>query len=276
MKYLSYISIAILLWSCEQTVYNNPGYTLVFEDNFQGESIDETKWNFEIGTGCQYGPNLNGWGNFEDQYYKKENASIVDNDFLQIESKEEYVLYSDACGANQSKNYTSARLNTRNKFDFTYGKVEASIKLDNAVGIWHAFWMLPSFPQEIWPFSGEIDILEFANQNNKIFYAGTLHHTGPLIGSDIPFTNLNYFNDFHTYSVEWDLSTIKWYVDDALIQTVVRTSNSVLDDNWPFDKEFHIILNTAVGGTLGGTPNLNGELHHMQVDYVRVYQKINN
>jgi beta-glucanase (GH16 family) len=72
------------------------------------------------------------------------------------------------------------------------------------------------------------------------------------------------------------LSTIKWYVDDALIQTVVRTSNSVLDDNWPFDKEFHIILNTAVGGTLGGTPNLNGELHHMQVDYVRVYQKINN
>ena len=118
MKYLSYISLAILLWSCEQTVYDNPEYTLVFEDNFRSESIDESKWNFEIGTGCQYGPNLNGWGNFEDQYYKKENASIVDNDFLQIEAKEENVLYSDACGFNRIKNYTSARLNTKNKFDF--------------------------------------------------------------------------------------------------------------------------------------------------------------
>lgn len=276
MKYLSYISLAILLWSCEQTVYDNPEYTLVFEDNFRSESIDESKWNFEIGTGCQYGPNLNGWGNFEDQYYKKENASIVDNDFLQIEAKEENVLYSDVCGFNQTKNYTSARLNTKNKFDFTYGKVEASIKFDKAIGLWHAFWMLPSFPQEIWPYSGEIDILEFANREGEYFYAGTMHHTGPLIGTDFPYQNENYFNSFHVYSIEWDLSTIKWYVDDVLIQNVVRTSSSVLDDNWPFDKEFHLILNTAVGGTLGGPPNLADQSHFMLVDYVRVYQKISN
>ena len=76
MKYLSYISLAILL-SCEQTVYDNPEYTLVFEDNFRSESIDESKWNFEIGTGCQYGPNLNGWGNFEDQYYKRKMPQLL-------------------------------------------------------------------------------------------------------------------------------------------------------------------------------------------------------
>ena len=276
MKYISYIYLAILLWSCEQTVYDNPEYTLVFEDNFRSESIDEFKWNFEIGTGCQYGPNLNGWGNFEDQYYKKENASIVDNDFLQIEAKEENVLYSDACGFNQTKNYTSARINTKNKFDFTYGKVEASIKFDKSIGLWHAFWMLPSFPQEIWPYSGEIDIFEFANKKGNYFYGSTLHHTGPLIGTNIPYSNDSYFNSFHKYTIEWNLSTIEWYVDDVLIQTVVRTSSSVLDDNWPFDKEFHLILNTAVGGTLGGPPNLANQSHFMLVDYVRVYQKISN
>ena len=86
----------------------------------------------------------------------------------------------------------------------------------------------------------------------------------------------NYFNSFHVYSIEWDLSTIKWYVDDVLIQNVVRTSSTVLDDNWPFDKEFHLILNTAVGGTLGGPPNLADQSHFMLVDYVRVYQKISN
>ena len=143
-------------------------------------------------------------------------------------------------------------------------------------GLWHAFWMLPSFPQEIWPYSGEIDILEFANREGEYFYAGTMHHTGPLIGTDFPYQNENYFNFFHVYSIEWDLSTIKWYVDDVLIQNVVRTSSSVLDDNWPFDKEFHLILNTAVGGTLGGPPNLADQSHFMLVDYVRVYQKISN
>ena len=86
----------------------------------------------------------------------------------------------------------------------------------------------------------------------------------------------SYFNSFHKYTIEWNLSTIEWYVDDVLIQTVVRTSSSVLDDNWPFDKEFHLILNTAVGGTLGGPPNLANQSQFMLVDYVRVYQKISN
>ena len=278
MKHLSYILLLLLLWSCEQTVYDNPGYALVFEDNFRSESIDESKWNFEIGTGCQYGVNLNGWGNEEEQYYTKENATIVDNDFLQIESKSDTTFYSDNCGANQFRYFTSSRLNSKNKFDFTYGKVEASIKIDNAVGIWHAFWMLPTFPQVSWPMSGEIDIFEFANNGiGDPLYSGTLHHSGPYIDENIPYgDNFNYFNDFHTYTLEWDLSSVKWYVDDVLIQNISRSSNALLDANWPFDKEFHLILNTAVGGTLGGTPNLNGESHFMTVDYVRVYQKISN
>lgn len=276
MKYLIYIFILLAFLSCEQTEYKNPGYTLVFEDNFQADDIDESKWNFEIGTGCQYGVNLDGWGNFEDQYYRQENATIIENDFLQIEAKRDTVFYSD-CGPSQVKYYSSARLNTKNKFDFTYGKVEASIKIGTTAGVWHAFWMLPTYPQSNWPMSGEIDIFELSN-NENILYSTTLHHTtvGTYIQEQIDFPDQSYFEDFHLYTIEWDISTIKWYVDDVLVQSIYRSSNSILDANWPFDTEFHLILNTAVGGTLGGTPDFNGESQYMHVDYVRVYQKIGN
>jgi len=276
MKHLIYLIFPFVLWSCEQTVYNNPDYQLVFVDEFQSENIDESVWNFEIGTGCQYGVNLDGWGNFEKQYYKPENASIVDNDFLQIESKEELVTFTHCDGSVQTRNYSSARINTKTNFDFTYGKVEASIKMDIKNGAWHAFWMLPSYPQSNWPTSGEIDIVELASNQNTILYSGTMHFAGPnQLGGNISYGNdITFFDDFHLYTLELDLSSVKWYIDDELFYSVNRSAYSALDANWPFNTEFHLILNTAVGGNFGGTPEFNGQSQFMLVDYVKVYQKL--
>ena len=277
MRYLIYIIFPLIFWSCEQTGYDNPDYQLVFSDEFRGESIDKSVWNFEIGTGCQYGVNLDGWGNFENQYYLSENASIVNNEYLQIEAKEDTVYFTHCNGSFQTREYTSARLNTKNKFDFIYGKIEASIKTDLRQGIWHAFWMLPSFPTVSWPYSGELDILELSYRDQNVFYAGTLHHSGAPIGASYDYSNnTSYFDDFHLYTLEWDRASIKWYVDDVLVNTITRSSNATLDNNWPFDKEFHLILNSAVGGTLGGTPDFSGQPQYMIVDYIKVYQKIMN
>lgn len=275
MKYLIYIIIPFVFFSCEQTEYNNPDYRLVFEDNFNEETINENKWNFEIGTGCQYGVNLDGWGNFENQYYTKQNASIQDT-VLQIEAKQELYSFTHCNGQIQTREYTSARLNTKNKFDFTYGKIEASIKMNLKNGAWHAFWMLPSYPQSSWPYSGEIDIVELSSKENDVLFAGTIHHSGPLIGNSISYPNDNYFDDFHLYTFEWDRSNLRWYIDDVLFHSVTKSSTAMLDANWPFNSEFHIILNTAVGGTLGGTPQFDGQSQYMWVDYVKVYQKIND
>ena len=275
MRYLIYIIIPVVFWSCEQTEYSNPDYQLVFKDDFNGSTIDESKWNFEIGTGCQYGENLEGWGNFEQQYYTKENATIQDT-VLQIEAKQQLFSFTHCNGQIQTREYTSARLNTKNKFDFKYGKVEASIKMDIKNGAWHAFWMLPSFPQTSWPYSGEIDIVELSTNDGDVFFEGTIHHTGSLIGNPISYDDNTFFDDFHLYTLEWDMSTIKWYIDGILFHSVTKSSNAVLEANWPFSSEFHLILNTAVGGSLGGTPQFAGQSQHMWVDYVKVYQKSSN
>jgi beta-glucanase (GH16 family) len=135
--------------------------------------------------------------------------------------------------------------------------------------------MLPSFPTVSWPYSGELDILELSYRDQNVFYAGTLHHSGAPIGASYDYSNnTSYFDDFHLYTLEWDRASIKWYVDDVLVNTITRSSNATLDNNWPFDKEFHLILNSAVGGTLGGTPDFGGQPQYMMVDYVKVYQKI--
>ncbi|MGC6469649.1 MAG: glycoside hydrolase family 16 protein [Flavobacteriales bacterium] len=274
MRYIIYLLVPVFFWSCEQTEFVNTGYRLVFEDNFNGETIDESVWNFETGTGCQYGVYLDGWGNSELQYYKKENATIQDT-VLQIEAKEELVTFTHCNGQIQTRNYSSTRMNSKNKFDFIYGKIEASIKMDIKNGAWHAFWMLPSYPQQTWPDSGELDIVELSSRDGSIFFAGTMHHSGPQLGNEIDYNNdLGFFDDFHLYTLEWDRSSVRWYIDNELFHTVTKSSLSSLEENWPFSSEFHLILNTAVGGNLGGTPEFEGQSQYMLVDYVKVYQKI--
>ncbi|MDA8956571.1 glycoside hydrolase family 16 protein [Flavobacteriales bacterium] len=270
MKNLLIVLVSVVLFSCEQTQYNDLEYQLVWSDEFDQGEIDERKWNFEIGNGCQY--NLYGWGNNELEYYTAQNASISESDYLLIEAKKEQYQYEDCDGTVAIAEYTSARLNTKNKFDFSFGKVEASIKMDVHNGIWHAFWMLPSFPQTYWPLSGEIDIMEQFRQSNQNKLITTVHFGYGMIGAEYDSLTPTYFDEFHTYGVEWDRVSIKWFIDDSLVHTVYKTENQDLETTWPFNDPFHLILNTAVGGNLGGTPSFDST-KTMLVDYVRVYQK---
>lgn len=252
-----------ILISCKQSAPPQKYKVLVWSDEFDGTELDETKWEVQLGTGGSYGLYL--WGNNEQQFYRRENIT-VNNGVLRIRSQRENF---------QNMEYTSGRMRSLNKGDFKYGRIEARIKMDNAPGLWHAFWMLPSNPDVGWPISGEIDIMEFvgntptqvlnyihfADINNIHRFRGTFHNL------------LTPHSNFHIYAVEWDENKIRWFVDDVMTFSVTR-EDADLVDVWPFDRQFHLLLNTAVGGNLGG--NINAQAmttaRFMEVDYVRVYQ----
>lgn len=236
--------------------------TLIWADEFNGTSLDQTKWSYQIGDGCQEG--ICGWGNSELQYYKQENVT-VNNGQLHITAKKERV---------QSKAYTSGRIRTINKGDWTYGRFEARIKLPAGNGLWPAFWMLPT--DQVyggWPQSGEIDIMEFV--------ASTPDHTLANMHYGDPYPNNKYqganfylnsgtFPDaFHDFALEWEPGILRWFVDDILFLT--KTAQDVAPYNWPFDQRFHFLLNVAVGGNLGGPVDNSIFPKTMDVDYVRVY-----
>jgi beta-glucanase (GH16 family) len=236
---------------------------LVWEDNFSGNSLDMAKWTPQIGDGC---PSLCGWGNNELQYYREENA-VVSGGTLKIIAKEETF---------GGRDYTSARLRTINKGDFAYGRFEASIKMPFGQGIWPAFWMLSTDePYGFWPQSGEIDIVELLGQETDLVHA-TIHYGPPWPNNQSTTAqyrlNSGDFNDgFHEYAIEWDEEEIRWYLDDILYST--KTVSDVSPSNWPFDHEFHMLLNMAVGGNYPGDPDASTTFPQtMEVDYVRVYE----
>lgn len=230
--------------------------TLVWSDEFNGTTLDGTKWTAENGGG--------GWGNGELQYYKAANAT-VSSGTLKITAKKERV---------QANNYTSARLKTYLKGDWTYGRFEARIKLPKGAGLWPAFWMMPTDSYYgTWPRSGEIDISELIGSKPTNSF-GTLHYGTSSTDhqyktSNFYLNNGTFADAFHTFAIEWQAGIIKWYVDDNLYQTL--TPADISPYTWPFDKRFYIILNLAVGGTLGGTVNNTIFPVAMEVDYVRVY-----
>nr|MBA3705802.1 family 16 glycosylhydrolase [Bacteroidota bacterium] len=237
-------------------------------DEFQGTTLDLKKWAFQTGDGC---PSLCGWGNSELQYYTNSNNNIkIQNGNLIIEARQE----------NQgSSKFTSGKIFTLGKFSQTYGRFEASIRLPKGRGLWPAFWMLPD--NNDWPKTGEIDIMENRGDRPTITN-GTLHY-----GSAWP-NNQNdsqeqdaqqdLSNDFHLYAVEWSPSAIRWYFDDVLFKTETKNPNSLsptsTDNLWPWNKNFHILLNLAVGGWFTGTTNATDvqlTKPTFEIDYVRVY-----
>jgi beta-glucanase (GH16 family) len=236
------------------TQEEQPDFTrLVFSDDFDtpGEP-DASKWNFEIG-------NNNGWGNNEKQYYRRENA-VVEGGNLKITAKKETF---------QGFQYTSARLNSHNHEDFTYGKVEFRAKLPAGGGTWPALWMLGSNYETVdWPACGEIDIMEHIG-NRPNFVSGTLHYPGRSggnadTGSTTAFTDVT--TAFHVYSVVWTEDVINFYVDDTLYKSVVNTPEM------PFHWDFFLIMNVAMGGNLGGDIDPAFTQATLEVDYVKVYQ----
>ena len=246
--------------SCDEEVIN---YTLVWDDDFDNSEIDLNKWNFEIGTGDW------GWGNNEAQYYTNdpENAYIEDGNLIIEAVHENY----------GGMNYTSARLTTKNKGDWMYGKLEIRAKLPTGIGTWPAIWMLPTdWVYGGWPESGEIDIMEHVGYNPNWIH-GTIHTDaynhmdGTQLGGQIHINDAS--SNFHFYSIEWSDESIKWYVDDIQFYDFY---NDQQDDftTWPFNQDFHLILNLAIGGTWGGQQGIDDSAFSAQfkIDYVKVYE----
>lgn len=223
---------------------------LVWTDEFDTDGVpDPAKWIYDLGAG--------GWGNNELQTYTNDAENVsISNGTLKITAK-----------ANGS-GYTSARLKSQDLQEFTYGRVEVRAKLPAQAGTWPAIWMLgANFDDEGWPVSGEIDILEQTG-GDKTKSSGALHLPGNSGGNAVTneIANPTSTTEFHNYTVEWTASVIKLLVDDEVFLTYVNTPES------PFNKDFFMILNVAMGGTLGGPVDAGFVEDTMEVEYVRVYQ----
>ena len=244
------------------TSYN--GMQLVWQDEFSAETLNTDLWGFDIGG--------SGWGNNESQYYTDKNHSIVDGNLV-IEARKELF------GGNA---YTSSRLVTRNKYEFTYGRVDVRAALPYGQGIWPAIWMLGANIDQVgWPKCGEIDIMEMIggtegdNSDNKMY--GTLHwdtngadYSGHASsGGSKSFAANSLQSEFHVYSIVWTSTSIKWLVDNAQFFEL-NTSSADFSE---FDLPHYLLLNLAVGGNWPGYPDETTEFpQRLIVDYVRVFQ----
>jgi beta-glucanase (GH16 family) len=242
-------------------------WRLVWSDEFDGEAIDPAKWEHQTGGG--------GWGNNESQFYtnRTENSTTAGGKLIITAREESY----------GGRMYTSARLRTKNKGDWKFGRIEVRAKLPRGKGIWPAIWMMPTDDvYGTWAASGEIDIMEFlGHELNKVY--GTLHYGGEWpnnmsSGKSFTLATGNFADEFRVFAIEWQLGEIRWYVDDELYQTQTSWHSNRAKNPAPFpapfDQRFHLIMNVAVGGNWPGYPDATTQFpQSMEVDYVRVYQK---
>ncbi|MCX7845106.1 MAG: carbohydrate binding domain-containing protein [Dictyoglomaceae bacterium] len=245
-------------------------YEVVWQENFDGPSINENVWSFEIGNGHAQG--IPGWGNAELEYYKKENA-YIENGVLVIEAKKEIV--SDKWG---TYNYTSARMKTQGKFNVKFGRIEFRAKLPKGKGIWPALWTLgEDITQVGWPTCGEIDVMELlGHEPNKVY--GTVHGPGysgaQSVGGSYKLPSGDLTQDFNIFAVEWDPIGIKWYVNNVKFFQVTKPELD-FKGGWVFDHSFFIIMNVAVGGYWPGYPDETTVFpQRMYVDYIKVYKGV--
>jgi len=254
-------------------------WELVWSDEFDGTSLDTNNWSFQEGDGTDYGL-PSGWGNSEQQWYSRANITVADGNLTISANTDNLVNGFD---------FTSGRIRTLGKLDMKYGRIEARISAPAGQGLWSAFWMLPSdSPYGNWASSGEIDIMEGINDTDISNVSGTLHHGFPWplnqqYGTEP--ADVVADGDFHTYAIEWEENEIRWFVDGEHYMTVTS-------DHWysyffnaasggyeqgaggaPFDTEFHILLNLAVGGQgPGNVADVSVIPADLVVDYVRVYE----
>lgn len=242
------------------TPANYPGLSLKWSDEFNGSILNNANWNYETGGG--------GWGNNELEYYtnSSKNSFITKGGYLVIEARKEVV------GTN---NYTSARVQTKGKQEFKYGRMDIRAMLPKGKGVWPAIWMLGSNISTVpWPASGEIDIMELlGHEPNKVY--GTMHwgnvgSGSTHIGGNYTLPMEDFSQKFHVFTLIWDINKIEWYVDD---QNFFTGNKSAVSGNYPFDQPFFFIFNVAVGGDWPGVPDANTIFpQRMIVDYVRVFQ----
>ncbi|QGY45605.1 family 16 glycosylhydrolase [Maribellus comscasis] len=272
-KILTYSLLILLYTSCvnskEQKDTNKPvvknDWQLVWWDEFDINGLpDSTKWSYAT-KGNEYG-----WGNNEAQWYTVADTDncFIEDGILKITAKKEKI---------SSKNYSSVRLTTKDKSSWRYCKVEARAKLPTGNGTWPAIWMMPAKNSYGgWPKSGEIDIMEHVGFNPDTVFSTVHtekfnHMIGTQVGkkTKLPEATTN----FNIYTMEWDEGEIRSYVNSKHFFTFKNNGEGY--EAWPFDQAFHLILNLAIGGGLGGQKGIDDSLfpHTFEVDYIRVYQR---
>lgn len=249
---------------CTKAANQSDMYKLVWSDEFNGNELDTSIWNYNYGNG----DNVAGWGNNELEYYTDDKANVkVQNGSLIITARAE----KDKNG--KTTRYTSGRLNTSGKASFKYGKMEARIKIPSVKGLWPAFWMLGQNEPKGWPYCGEIDILE--TWNTLQFAQGTVHWENELLkpGRDTYnafSTQMKDKTQWHIYGMNWDEKKIEFTLDNKVYGTYKLKGS----DKSELKKEFYFIINCAVGGNLAYfAPDEDFQSADMMIDYVRVYRR---
>lgn len=255
-----------------ETKIYEPNWVLSWADEFNGTQLDETIW-----TKFNDGNPHNG----ELQFYtpRSENIVVSDGTLKLIARRETYTGQGPYMSQPVTRNYTSGKVETLNKKHFKYGKFEASMKLPRAKGSWPAFWMLGENMYQSgigWPRCGEIDIMEHGQDFDNLGAAIHTQAYNHTIGTQKTGTYIinNYDTDFHTYGLEWDASKLNFSVDGNKYFTITKQNLGTLETEWPFDQPFWIILNHAVGGAWGGTPDDSKFPITTEIDWIRVYKDI--
>ncbi|MBW8002758.1 MAG: family 16 glycosylhydrolase [Planctomycetes bacterium] len=273
-KHLLLLTIIAVMVFCGE---GYGAYSLVWSDEFNGSSLNTSDWTVALGNGS------GGWGNNELQYYRSQNVSVSGGNLI-LETREQ--TYGSCWYG--SCEYTSGKIHTRDKQYFLYGKIEARAKVPTGYGMWPAFWMMPQFAvYGGWAASGEIDIMETKNDTD---YIGAAIHYGGAWPANTYSSNsyspggVDFSDAFHIFTIEWEPDAIRWYVDGNLYYT--RTSSQWYtnaapgNSRAPFDEDFYIILNAAIGGRYPGceAPScITASLpQQFLIDWVRVYQESGN
>lgn len=262
-----------------ETAGTNNEYKLIYKDEFNTTRLNKNSWEVMIGDGSKYG--VSRWGNSEEQFYREDNLKFSDGSLV-ITAKRE-----DGRNDTKSLNYTSGRIRSAKKIAYKYGRIEARLSCPIGYGLWPAFWMLPesSTPYGGWPNSGEIDIMEAKGRLPEVI-DGTIHFAKP--NGSHTWENGTYLfpqgeniTQYHTYAVEWEENEIRWYADGNLYFTANANENSwtMKEETGefpaPFDQEFHILFNMAVGGNYDGfrMPSMQDLPARFKIDYVKWFQK---
>jgi beta-glucanase (GH16 family) len=238
-------------------------WELVWADEFDRDGLpDPARWSHDVGG--------HGWGNQELQFYTRgrlENARVEDGRLVIEARREEW----------EGRRFTSARLVSKGKGDWTYGRIDVRAKLPSGRGAWPAIWMLPTTTEPMrWPDDGEIDIMEYVGFDPGVVHGSVhtkrYHHsigtqrTGMIAVPDAS-------DAFHDYAIEWTPDRIRWFVDGREYFSFAREAGG--RDVWPFDDPFHLVLNVAVGGTWGGQKGVDASTlpYRFEIAHVRVWQR---
>lgn len=249
----------LLIVTCTLVACTSNSRKLIWSDEFNSASQpDRAYWNYQLGDGC---PDLCGWGNNEEQVYTQDVTNVrIEDGKLIIEA-----IKKDSI-------WTSARLTTRGKMNFTYGRIEFSAKLPSGTGTWPALWMLgEAIDTQGWPACGEIDVMEHVGRNPGVVQSA-LHSQSSFGDTENKGdTQVETFDaEFHVYGANWLENKIEFFVDDKIFYTY--QPELLNEETWPFQHPFYVIMNIAMGGGLGGPIDPALTKARMEIDYVRIYE----